>query len=55
LRARLGHGRRTAAEATSNGHAPGAVPVAVMRTADGTIVLTFADGSEPVRLTLPER
>ncbi|MEO7040186.1 MAG: efflux RND transporter permease subunit [Candidatus Elarobacter sp.] len=50
---RLRFRRRTTV--ATNGHAGGAVPVAVMRTADGEIVLTFADGSEPVRLTLPER
>jgi hypothetical protein len=30
------------------------VPVSVVRNADGEIVLHFADGSEPVRLALPE-
>jgi hypothetical protein len=52
LRAKLA-GRRRAVPAR-NGHAPGTVPAAVMRNADGEIVLTFADGSEPVRLSLPE-
>jgi HAE1 family hydrophobic/amphiphilic exporter-1 len=36
----------------TNGHAPpGTVPASVVRTADGTIVLHFHDGSDPVRLT----
>jgi HAE1 family hydrophobic/amphiphilic exporter-1 len=39
----------------ANGHAPaGAVPVSVVRNADGEIVMHFADGSDPVRLALPE-
>jgi hydrophobic/amphiphilic exporter-1 (mainly G- bacteria), HAE1 family len=52
LREKLG--RKRAVAVATNGHAPGSVPVAVMRNADGEIVLTFADGSEPVRLSLPE-
>jgi HAE1 family hydrophobic/amphiphilic exporter-1 len=53
LRARFA--RRKRAPAATNGHAPaGAVPVSVVRNADGEIVLHFADGSEPVRLALPE-
>ncbi|HEV2741508.1 MAG TPA: efflux RND transporter permease subunit [Candidatus Elarobacter sp.] len=47
--------RRKRAATATNGHAPaGAVPVSVVRTPDGEIVLHFADGSEPVRLALPE-
>jgi HAE1 family hydrophobic/amphiphilic exporter-1 len=54
LRERLVRRKRVAAS-TANGHAPaGAVPVSVVRNADGEIVLHFADGSEPVRLALPE-
>ena len=53
LRERLARRKRTAT--ATNGHAPpGAVPVSVVRNADGEIVLHFADGSEPVRLALPE-
>jgi len=53
LRDRLG--RRKPPRADANGHAtPGTVPVSVHRTADGEIVLHFADGSDPVRLALPE-
>jgi HAE1 family hydrophobic/amphiphilic exporter-1 len=52
VRGRLG--RRKRAATAANGHAPGAVPVSVVRNADGEIVLHFADGSEPVRLALPE-
>jgi HAE1 family hydrophobic/amphiphilic exporter-1 len=47
--------RRKPARVAANGHAPpGAVPVSVVRTPDGEIVMHFADGSEPVRLALPE-
>jgi hypothetical protein len=53
LRERLARRKRVAPAA--NGYAPaGAVPVSVVRNADGEIVLHFADGSEPVRLALPE-
>jgi HAE1 family hydrophobic/amphiphilic exporter-1 len=53
LRDRLA-GRKRATRAT-NGHAPpGTVPASVVRNADGEIVLHFADGSEPVRLALPD-
>ena len=53
LRARFARRKRVATAA--NGHAPaGAVPVSVVRNTDGEIVLHFADGSEPVRLALPE-
>ncbi|MDP9105585.1 MAG: efflux RND transporter permease subunit [Candidatus Eremiobacteraeota bacterium] len=45
--------RRTRVATAANGLAP-AVPVSVVRNADGEIVLHFADGSEPVRLALPE-
>jgi HAE1 family hydrophobic/amphiphilic exporter-1 len=39
----------------TNGHAPaGAVAGSVVRTAEGEIVLHFSDGSDPVRLTLPD-
>ena len=55
LRARFARRKRAPAAAATNGHAPaGAVPVSVVRNADGEIVLHFADGSEPVRLALPE-
>jgi hydrophobic/amphiphilic exporter-1 (mainly G- bacteria), HAE1 family len=54
LRERMARRKRAPAR-TTNGHAPpGSVPVSVMRTADGEIVLHFADGSEPQRLSLPE-
>ena len=53
LRERLAR-RRTAA-AHANGDPPlGSVPVSVHRTAEGEIVLHFADGADPVRLSLPE-
>jgi HAE1 family hydrophobic/amphiphilic exporter-1 len=53
IRERLA-GRKRVATAT-NGHAPaGSVPASVVRTADGDIVLHFSDGSDPVRLTLPD-
>ena len=53
LRDRLARRKRTAPDA--NGHAPpGSVPVSVLRMADGEIVLHFADGSDPVRLSIPE-
>jgi hydrophobic/amphiphilic exporter-1 (mainly G- bacteria), HAE1 family len=53
LRERFARRKRVAT--ATNGHAPGgAVPVSVVRNADGEIVLHFADGSEPVRLALPE-
>ncbi|MEA2786127.1 MAG: hypothetical protein QOF71_2231 [Candidatus Eremiobacteraeota bacterium] len=52
LRERLARRKRAT---PANGRAPaGAVPVSVVRNADGEIVLHFADGSEPVRLALPE-
>ncbi|HEV3088652.1 MAG TPA: efflux RND transporter permease subunit, partial [Candidatus Elarobacter sp.] len=39
----------------TNGHAPaGSVPASVTRTPDGEILLHFADGSDPVRLALPD-
>ncbi|BDE06642.1 multidrug efflux RND transporter permease subunit [Vulcanimicrobium alpinum] len=53
LRDRLARRSRAPAAAVS-GHAPGAVPVSMVRTADGELLLHFADGSEPVRLSLPE-
>ncbi|HEY0393390.1 MAG TPA: efflux RND transporter permease subunit [Candidatus Elarobacter sp.] len=44
-----------AAHAGGNGHGPaGSVPVSVHRTAEGEIVLHFPDGSEPVRLSIPD-
>jgi hydrophobic/amphiphilic exporter-1 (mainly G- bacteria), HAE1 family len=47
--------RAAAAHANGNAHGPaGSVPVSVHRTADGEIVLHFADGSDPVRLAIPE-
>src|SRR6202011_5923336 len=46
--------RRQPEGAHGNGHAPGTVPVSVVRTPEGEIVLHFADGSEPVTLSLPE-
>jgi len=53
IRERLA-GRKRVTTAT-NGHAPaGSVPASVVRTADGDIVLHFSDGSDPVRLTLPD-
>ena len=52
LRQRFARRKRAA---TTAGHPPaGTVPVSVVRNADGEIVLHFADGSEPVRLALPE-
>ena len=52
LRARFAGRKRVPA---TNGHAPaGSVPASVVRTAEGEIVLHFSDGSDPVRLTLPE-
>jgi hydrophobic/amphiphilic exporter-1 (mainly G- bacteria), HAE1 family len=58
VRERMGRRRRVparAAAAHANGHGPaGSVPVSVHRTADGEIVLHFADGSDPVRLAIPE-
>ncbi len=56
IRERLARRKRAAGTATAtNGHAPaGSVPVSVLRTAEGEIVLHFADGSEPVRLALPD-
>ena len=53
LRDRLAQRSRAPATVV-NGHAPGAVPVSMVRTADGELLLHFADGSEPVRLSLPE-
>jgi HAE1 family hydrophobic/amphiphilic exporter-1 len=39
----------------TNGHAPpGTVPASVVRNADGEIVLHFHDGSDPVRLSIPD-
>jgi HAE1 family hydrophobic/amphiphilic exporter-1 len=53
LRERMARRKRPAID--DNGHAPaGSVPVSVLRTADGEIVLHFADGSDPVRLSIPE-
>jgi uncharacterized membrane protein len=53
LRERMG--RRKTTPVRKNGHAPeGAVPVTAERTTDGEIVLHFADGSDPVRLAIPE-
>ncbi|MDB5092642.1 MAG: efflux system, inner rane transporter CmeB [Candidatus Eremiobacteraeota bacterium] len=46
--------RRKPKAAYANGHAPGTVPVSVVRTPAGEIVLHFADGSEPVTLSLPD-
>ncbi|HEY0613114.1 MAG TPA: efflux RND transporter permease subunit, partial [Candidatus Elarobacter sp.] len=61
LRERLATRRRKPAAAAApahahgNGHGPaGSVPVSVHRTADGEIILHFADGSDPVRLAIPE-
>ena len=55
LRERVARRKRAVPATATNGHAPaGSVPVSVMRTADGEILLHFADGSDPVRLTLPE-
>jgi len=58
IRERMARRRRVparAAAAHANGHGPaGSVPVSVHRTADGEIVLHFADGSDPVRLAIPE-
>ncbi len=52
LRERMAGRRRVPA---TNGHAPdGSVAGSVVRTAEGEIVLHFSDGSEPVRLTLPD-
>ena len=53
IRERLG--RRKRAVVAGNGHAPpGTVPASVVRNADGEIVLHFPDGSDPVRLSIPE-
>jgi HAE1 family hydrophobic/amphiphilic exporter-1 len=53
MRERLAGRKR--ATAPANGHAPaGSVPASVVRTVDGEIVLHFSDGSDPVRLTLPD-
>jgi HAE1 family hydrophobic/amphiphilic exporter-1 len=53
IRDRLG--RRKPPSADANGQPPpGTVPVSVHRTPEGEIVLHFADGSDPVRLSLPE-
>ena len=47
--------RRRLVPAAANGQGPaGSVPVSVHRTAEGEIVLHFADGSDPVRLSIPE-
>ncbi|HEX3463160.1 MAG TPA: efflux RND transporter permease subunit [Candidatus Elarobacter sp.] len=55
LRERLARRKRARKPAHANGHAPaGSVPVSMHRTADGEIVLHFADGSEPVKLSIPE-
>jgi HAE1 family hydrophobic/amphiphilic exporter-1 len=53
LRERLAR-RRAPKAAYANGHAPGTVPVSVVRTPGGAIELHFADGSEPVTLSLPD-
>jgi len=52
VRARMA--RRKPAAARANGHAPAGVPASVVRNADGEIVMHFADGSDPVRLSIPE-
>jgi HAE1 family hydrophobic/amphiphilic exporter-1 len=55
IRERLAGRKRTATATAANGRAPaGSVPASVVRTADGNIVLHFSDGSDPVRLTLPD-
>ena len=55
IRERLAGRKRTATATAANGRAPaGAVPASVVRTADGNFVLHFSDGSDPVRLTLPD-
>jgi len=55
LRERFARRKRAVPATATNGHAPpGSVPVSVMRTADGEILLHFADGSDPVRLSIPE-
>jgi HAE1 family hydrophobic/amphiphilic exporter-1 len=55
IRERLAGRKRTATATAANGHAPaGSVPASVVRTVDGDIVLHFSDGSDPVRLTLPD-
>ncbi|HEX3551345.1 MAG TPA: efflux RND transporter permease subunit [Candidatus Elarobacter sp.] len=47
--------RRTASAAHANGDVPsGHVPVSVYRGDGGEIMLHFADGSDPVRLSIPE-
>jgi len=53
LRERLAGRKRVPAQ--TNGHAPpGTVPASVIRNADGEIVLHFHDGSDPVRLAIPD-
>ncbi len=53
LRERLASRKRPAAP--TNVHAPpGTVPASVVRNADGEIVLHFHDGSDPVRLSIPD-
>jgi HAE1 family hydrophobic/amphiphilic exporter-1 len=55
VRERFARRKRTPQPAHANGHAPpGTVPVSMHRTPDGEIVLHFADGSDPVKLALPE-
>jgi HAE1 family hydrophobic/amphiphilic exporter-1 len=52
LRERLASRKRPT---PANGHAPpGTVPASVVRNADGEIVLHFHDGSDPVRLSIPD-
>ncbi len=55
VRERFSRRKRAPQPAHANGHAPaGHVPVSMHRTPDGEIVLHFADGSDPVKLALPE-
>ncbi|MBV9407766.1 MAG: efflux RND transporter permease subunit [Candidatus Eremiobacteraeota bacterium] len=54
IRERFARRKPAPAHAGINGHTNGAVPVSVVRTPEGEIVLHFADGSDPVRLSLPE-
>jgi hydrophobic/amphiphilic exporter-1 (mainly G- bacteria), HAE1 family len=55
VRERFARRKRAPQPAHANGHAPaGHVPVSMHRTPDGEIVLHFADGSDPVKLALPE-
>ncbi|HTD36954.1 MAG TPA: efflux RND transporter permease subunit, partial [Candidatus Limnocylindrales bacterium] len=55
VRERFVRRKRAPQPAHANGHGPaGSVPVSVHRNPDGEIVLHFADGSDPVKLALPE-